>query len=328
MTQPAANEELSAYLDGELEDTEVAELEARLAAEPALREELEALSAAADFLRTHGPVRAPPGFHGRVMVAVEDEPVPGSWWRWLRRPFGLPVEGLAVAAAAVLVLVFALDLGRDAFEAPLDAEPAAPMDKVAAMPGEDDAVAQPDTDDLGDLSVGEDKIDHGGAFDDVKVAPKGIILKRTLGTEGVDEAPAEEVGKVKTLAPEGTSDTVAQPLGVTLPYSSYGVLSDDIYSLNKLQLLVAKLGGTVEVRKGDLGGKGSVIERGGEVEVMVSIPTEALADFDRLVSQLGQVDKHRGDPRGLVSTASVDIPLVIRVDAAPPPGPATQQPVP
>ncbi|MBW2253976.1 MAG: zf-HC2 domain-containing protein, partial [Deltaproteobacteria bacterium] len=113
MPNPIASEQLSAYLDGELTDTERAELEQQIAGDPVLREELQELEQAVDFLRTHGPVQAPLAFQSGVLQAVKHEPMPGTWWRWIRRPFGLPVEGLAVALAAALVLLIALPFGTN-----------------------------------------------------------------------------------------------------------------------------------------------------------------------------------------------------------------------
>lgn len=104
MQEDAAIEQLSAYLDGELTETEVAELELRLARDAALRTELDALRGAVDLLRTHGPVQAPPALYGDILRAVEDEPMPGGWWAWLQRPFGLPLPTVALAGVAIAVV--------------------------------------------------------------------------------------------------------------------------------------------------------------------------------------------------------------------------------
>lgn len=103
-----ASEQLSAYLDGELTEVERDELEAELARDPALRAQLTEFERVVEFLRVHGPVQAPDDFHQAVLDAVEGEAMPGGWWAWLRRPFGIPIEGLAIAAAAAAVLLLAL----------------------------------------------------------------------------------------------------------------------------------------------------------------------------------------------------------------------------
>lgn len=104
MIEDSATEQLSAYLDGELTDTEIAELEHRLAMDPALRENLDLLRGAIDLMRTHGPVQTPPSLYGDILNAVANEPMPSGFWVWLRRPFGLPLSTLAVAMVAILVL--------------------------------------------------------------------------------------------------------------------------------------------------------------------------------------------------------------------------------
>lgn len=104
MMDDTATEQLSAYLDGDLTQSEIAELEHRLSADPELREELEMLRGAIDMLRTHGPVQTPPSLYGDILAAVADEPMPGGFWTWLQRPFGLPLPAMAVALVAIMVL--------------------------------------------------------------------------------------------------------------------------------------------------------------------------------------------------------------------------------
>ena len=100
-----ARNRLSAYLDGSLSDGESAEVETALAADPELRREFETMRRAVELLRTAGPVEAPPGFHARVMARVDAEPPPGTVVSLWRRTLGrVPVEALALAAAALIVV--------------------------------------------------------------------------------------------------------------------------------------------------------------------------------------------------------------------------------
>ncbi|MCB9679320.1 MAG: zf-HC2 domain-containing protein [Alphaproteobacteria bacterium] len=112
MSEPFANEMLSAYLDGELSEGERAELEATLAEDAGLRAELDALADARAFLAEHGAVSAPEGFLDDVLALVEQEPQVVQL-AWYRRPFGIPIEGLAVAAAALLVVWIAIPNSRE-----------------------------------------------------------------------------------------------------------------------------------------------------------------------------------------------------------------------
>ena len=98
MSTGFADERLSAYVDGELDAAERRRLELELERDPELRAEVEALQATQSLLQRHGPAVAPTDFRVRVLEAGADEPVSAPWWAWLRRPFGLPSEGLLVAA--------------------------------------------------------------------------------------------------------------------------------------------------------------------------------------------------------------------------------------
>jgi len=101
-----ARNRLSAYLDGSLSEGEAAEVEAALARDPALHADFEAMKRAVSLLREVGPRTAPPDLHGRIMARVAREPQPVGRLAWLRRPLSrLPVEGFALAAAALLVVV-------------------------------------------------------------------------------------------------------------------------------------------------------------------------------------------------------------------------------
>jgi hypothetical protein len=98
-----AKNRLSAYLDGQLSSEETAEVARALEEDAALRAEYEALSAAVTLLRRHGPAAAPPGFHDRIMAQVGEQR--GGrlvMFRQLLR--AVPVEAVALAAAAVLVI--------------------------------------------------------------------------------------------------------------------------------------------------------------------------------------------------------------------------------
>lgn len=101
-----ARNRLSAYLDGSLSESEASEVEDALQSDPALRADFEAMKRAVGLLRDVGPVRAPPDLHAKIMARVASEPAPGGTLHWLRRPFQrLPMEGLALAAAALLVVL-------------------------------------------------------------------------------------------------------------------------------------------------------------------------------------------------------------------------------
>ncbi|MEZ4235157.1 MAG: hypothetical protein R3F59_03140 [Myxococcota bacterium] len=123
------NEALSAWLDGELDPDAAAALEAELARDPALRAEVAQLEAVIRTMRVEGPLSAPEGFEARLMARVEAEAPQESGWRaWLRRPFGVPLEGWALGlavAAACLLLVPVWRAAPDDEGAPHELSPAA-----------------------------------------------------------------------------------------------------------------------------------------------------------------------------------------------------------
>ncbi len=136
MTRATASEQLSAWIDGELTDAEAAELEAELARDPTLRAELAELEAVVRTLHDEGPVQAPAGFRERVLARVEREhPARGRFAEWIRRPFGVPLEGWTLAAAAVAVLILTVLPALRRAPDPIGGEPAAI--EVRSLPKED-----------------------------------------------------------------------------------------------------------------------------------------------------------------------------------------------
>lgn len=101
------DERLQDWLDGELSPDQAAAFERELLADPALRQAAEAQRAMRDLLRQQGPVPAPPGFADRVFDALDDEPAVVRLAPW-RAPLGVPLQGWALAAVAVVVLWLAL----------------------------------------------------------------------------------------------------------------------------------------------------------------------------------------------------------------------------
>jgi len=102
-------EQVSAFLDGELPNSETELLLKRLARDGELRESFGRYALIGEALRGPGPLMAK-GFAVRVNFAIDGEPLPASghgsqvraprWWR--------PLAGAAVAAGVAVVAVVAL----------------------------------------------------------------------------------------------------------------------------------------------------------------------------------------------------------------------------
>ncbi len=112
----ADDETLVAYLDGELSETDTAQLEARLATEPALRERLHSLQRTWDLLDSLPEARTPEHFTRSTIefavrqVATESRARRSWWTRWL------PL--LLSAAATALTGTVAYQAVRTARNAP------------------------------------------------------------------------------------------------------------------------------------------------------------------------------------------------------------------
>jgi len=95
MTIDEARTQLSAYLDGELDEPTRRAVEAALAARPELRTELEALRRTAELVRGLPRHKAPDGFADSVLATVQAPPRRSLLGRW---------RHVVTAAAACLVL--------------------------------------------------------------------------------------------------------------------------------------------------------------------------------------------------------------------------------
>ena len=106
-----ATNRLSAYIDGELSDAEMAEVEKSIRENPTVRAEYSRMLNAVELLRSQGPVEAPQGFAERLGALLATEPLPRSRRRWIPRPLRtIPMEALGLALAAILV-VFVIQRG-------------------------------------------------------------------------------------------------------------------------------------------------------------------------------------------------------------------------
>jgi len=181
MNELIASHKLSAYIDGDLSAAERAELERAFASDPELRDEYEQMLAAVELLRMHGPVSAPPDFHRRVMELVADEPAPSvSMWARFRSWLGsVPLESVAVAMAAVLVVVLVGQFGLNKVnETPDEGPTDAPADEVAAAsPEAEDDLAPIEAQEPNAAGAAADLIQS--AWDEAKPAPPPPVERET-----------------------------------------------------------------------------------------------------------------------------------------------------
>jgi anti-sigma factor RsiW len=112
MNESMQDERLSGYLDGELSAEDRLAFETDLQRTPSLQMELAQLESSIQAFRTFAAVEAPPAVQTALREALLREPmaVGGAWWN--ARPFGLPVQGLAVGVVAIAAIGVALSQGR------------------------------------------------------------------------------------------------------------------------------------------------------------------------------------------------------------------------
>lgn len=322
MSRHPAHDHLSAFLDGELDEAEAIAVEAALEADPTLREELARLKGVQHLLRTHGRTRAPDGFTARVLEAAREQtPAAAPWWR---RPFGVPLEGVLVAAAAALVLIIAVPRSLEA-----EAPPVAAAGKAADVPddrnpaqGEGLVDANPDEDDAVAVAEGTGDGDGGGTRDggaEIGLGGLGIVgkgsggggagygaglgSKGTTGKGGTSEAPTGEKlanGTVEPVAP-GPGTVQAAPVAGAAPAPvaaggigeeqtaaspfSAALYSEDEEILGALQRLAAQHGGRIRDASGKLLTLGVLEER--ETRLVVEVPGDQVAAFNRGLEALG-----------------------------------------
>ena len=321
MNHPSEN--LSAYLDGELTDAEARAIEAQLASDPDLMAELNELKEAQDFIRSHGPIQAPPAFYAKVLSALDDEPMQQSWWNWLSRPFGLPVQGLAVAAVAALVLILAIPFGAQQFvlnsgKEDLRSKSADELasssrygrDKVKSATGakeglKNQTMAQDEPEPSG-LGQASDELDSTQEMlnvipDKKETNTKDVDLDDRLSNQltagqADDEKQASRGTGATGLEPNSKemskgkeSLKSSKPLGATTGYV-YTIQTDDPDALYNLFTLVKRYKGSLVDSSGRAVSP-SELKRGQSLNLQVFINEKSLNLLDRQLGNLGSVKR-------------------------------------
>lgn len=340
MTHHPTNDQLSAFLDGELDETEAASLEAALEADADLRAELEKLRGVQRLLRTHGPARAPEGFAQRVIAAAEaegDNVVAGPWWR---RPFGIPVEGVLVAAAAALVLIVALPRATETSER---TAPAAAVEKKAETEKEGVADAEIDDDAVADAQGQADPTALGakgtgqGGGGTVAPAPKEAPTKKA------PETPAtKELGTKGTTADQGvgeadpgSTDNAATPEGSPAvgsadpidPVMASAGMTAQLYTdneeiLGQIQAAVSRYGGVIRDANGKVVKTGLLVDS--ETWLILDVPTDRVSELTKALAAL-DVSVETTDSNKLVAGGTMKLPLRVLLTGN---APSTGKPAP
>lgn len=185
---PQDDELLSAYLDGRLTPADVARLEARLAAEPALRQRLQELHQVVQLLAQAPRLAVPRAFVLSETQAAAASSTRSAWWRrwFVGVPRGLTLATAAVALALVLTLGVDMWSQRQAEEVTMLMAPAAQPETLATRPTAESTVTT-------------------AAEAPTEASPEAIVtLKAMTTTESVEPAATEEEGAMGLMAVEPT----------------------------------------------------------------------------------------------------------------------------
>lgn len=317
-----ASEDVSAYLDGELTDAEIEAFEAELERNAALQWELDEIREVSEWLAADGPTAAPMGFANRVMARIDEEhPARPSAWAWLRRPFGLPIEGVVLALSAAIVLVLVLPRSapepasddateHPARQAPIEAEApieppvvdvantASPTDEDANAPREVAQLEAAVTTRLRDEKLREQTT----APPTTKTAEPPVEGKLVSGkgtgdlglTESVTSPLPTNSDQVPSPSNLGTPTTKApytRPAPTTFEQAfeqaltlDIDIASDDPKMLTRVLKLSARFGGAKDANGQEI--EDPTLEEGVR-DVFVQVPQDQLLAFENQLAKLG-----------------------------------------
>lgn len=330
MTQPAHQDQLSAYLDGELTDEEVRTLEHALEGDVDLRNQLARLERVQSLLRAHGPTLAPEGFTARIQAAVAEEARPSvPWWR------GRSLEGGALLLAAAAALLIAIPTtttltnglssgSRDAAtkESRYEQEPewdgvaAAPLQEEAPSPGiadrDLDKRADDSQKDLAKAAEGTKKLDNAQA-------PTGSSPKPSKSLPNKAEMTGSTSPMLDSLNSKGdaaeaeayeTANTGLEPKTLASASLQYRLYVETTEALAALQRLAGQHGTSLQTESGQSIGSGTLTES--ETSVYVTISADSASAFTNALSTLGKVQYESSTDmiRGPTPRIRIDLVLI------------------
>lgn len=343
-----ARNRLSAYLDGELTAAEARDVEAALARDPELREELDAIRGAIEMLRDGGIVEPPPGFADRLSARLEHEAMPVGWRRWARQ---IRPEGAMLAAAALLVVIYVgnhdslpdLELpeegvvaartfdkgnGADATAAADAAgsgapggadEEVAPVEASAATPREygNDAPAAPSASADGVLGNEAAKAAPPPAARTESMVKKSMPSPVTRGkvqsaaeVEPWKAAWEQEISQDNT-APQAKSDSSTTVQWSSPPPFRYRVTASSEMAMKQLAAIAAELGGTLQDSRGRPLAAYQ-LDAGEARSIRVSVPAHNASRLAERLREIGAVETIK-EPGNLLADPNTAVGVQIEL---------------
>jgi negative regulator of sigma E activity len=341
MTEQETKTRLNDYLDGELSPAQVSSFEDALSKDPALRAELESVQAALEILRTEGPLKAPDGFHERVMAQAAVEPMPQVGWLDRVRSFfrELPMETLAMAVAAAIVLVLVGNLIPDSEEPATEPAAMQPAEgelstatgaqdkkdvsksKEAAPPAQAEKELDPIREVANGLITGPVD-DSGGAEASKTASYKGEPASKPETAKGSDVVGMLDLGAKSEVSTGSTSGTdpglepqEVQAIDLEAQLNAavaYSLVVKDSSSLRQIAALAERHGGRAVNAKTGAALSDSDLD-GGRVQVQVRIPPAQLASFHAALGSVGAAQRTSMNDANLYGPDTISLNLDVRL---------------
>ena len=300
MTSPS--EQLSAYLDGELSPEERASVDAALSEDPSLRAELDGLRQVVQWVREQGQVEAPMGFAEALDAKLAAEPDPRAGvLLWLRRPMGVPIEVLALAAVALWVTLNLAGpttssepvAGRAVFDAPEEASEPAPTVEEAPPPPEakgDGVLTRKMAAPAPVAAAAPAAAPHKSK----EALQRPAEASKTVSSQPVDEEAEDAVAEAEPPPVEELQGQQAPAKGAAtapdlsaVPFA-YTLSAENADVLRQLARLASKHGGQLQDERGrELAPE---MMSAGTARVFVMLPNSQIGPFSRAMERLGMLN--------------------------------------
>jgi hypothetical protein len=264
------------------------------------------------------------------MSRVEHEPMPANspMWAWLRRPFGVPIEAVAVAAAAIFVVIVGLDVGKDVLQAPIDV-----LDEAGSRGSPSSSYGQ-EEDKGGEVAAPvpapqEQQLDPQGDLDNRYEPPTGTAnaepelparAKPSKSTQARDTGtpePKEVETKDGTAEPKPAASTSSGTTTsqVTLPTSGIAFQirsTDPAYHLELVRKAAARYGGVLHDDEHQALNLDDAAHASGG-RYYIQLQSDNLRAFAEALESIGAISNFDGSKFSPTGTMQVEL-VIMHVD--------------
>ena len=339
-----ATNRLSAYIDGQLSDAEMAEVEKSIRENPSVRSEYNRMLHAVELVRNQGPVPVPEGFRDRLEARLALEKAPQPRLRWLPTPLRrLPLEAIGLAMAAILVVsVIQRDPATDS-ETPetLAKEEAPPTPSPEEPPAVQEGVNMDLESDEVELSAAplseSSRVEGSGKGKEAAVQRRAIppastgkaseepqtgmgILPQLQGSAGSAEAPSEEgsvdwedqykeAGSVSSL-----SETEASLPAVSMGPVRYRLYPKSSEILWQIQRLAERYGAQLQKTNGTSMAPYSMTTESNYANLKLRMSPQRMESFVAALRKLGAMSLVEQEETRLYGGGMMELELEVQYE--------------